>query len=296
MNDQATAHPRQQRQAVGPGLRTARVGSRARSWRPHPAARVRMRRDPHRQAPDFLLAQSQLPRQAVGVAGGAHLGAEAVGLAEVALAHGVIAPSRPATSARASTTWGSTARISWVSTSSLARESAASIVSRRRSLVARQRTRELDLSLCLPSCRDVTGAEQCRREGHGAVGNGRKLGTGLAPDPESGTSGLLRLTRAADEQVRLCGLVAGYGQEVRGISDLPGRLDYPLRVLHGTRGVSRVERRPAAVLMRPYSRTLGRRSRPLLGLWVMRSAAARLSACCSRRSMPKSSARIGPST
>ena len=44
-----------------------------------------------------------------------------------------------------------------------------------------------------------------------------------------------------------------------------------------------------------FSRTLGRRFRPLGGFSVVRWAAARLSACCSRRSMPKSSARIGSS-
>src|SRR6266571_6780983 len=44
-----------------------------------------------------------------------------------------------------------------------------------------------------------------------------------------------------------------------------------------------------------FSRTLGRRFHPLGGFPVVRWAPARLSACCSRRSIPKSSARIGSS-
>src|SRR5262245_63225173 len=54
--------------------------------------------------------------------------------------------------------------------------------------------------------------------------------------------------------------------------------------------------RYAASSTRALSRTLGRRFRPRAGFTTVRWAPARLSACCSRRSMPKISARIGSST
>jgi hypothetical protein len=46
---------------------------------------------------------------------------------------------------------------------------------------------------------------------------------------------------------------------------------------------------------RSFARTRERRLSPFAGLRVVRSAAARLSACCSRRSIPNSSERIGSS-
>ena len=66
-------------------------------------------------------------------------------------------------------------------------------------------------------------------------------------------------------------------------------------ILDGSARIATAMMRYASSKTRPFSRSRVANRRPVVGLVVTGCAAARLSACCSRRSMLNSSARIGSS-